>query len=210
MARIISAKCRQCRRIGEKLFIKGEKCYSQKCAMVKRNFPPGVHGAKGKGKQSDFAIQLQEKQKARKIYGVMEKQFRLTFDKAKKIQGDTGENFFKLLETRLDNVIYRLGFAKSRNQARQLVSHYHFKVNKKKINIPSFKVKEGDIIEIKETDKKLKPFVGLNEKLQKHIAPSWLNLDLSNMTGKVLHAPKEDDLKSIGVNAQMIVEFYSR
>jgi small subunit ribosomal protein S4 len=211
MGRNLDAKCKQCRRLGEKLFLKGERCYSPKCAMVKRNYPPGFHGQKGKRRQSDYGMQLAEKQKAKKQYNLLEKQFKLTFLKAKRKSGDASENLLKSLELRLDNAVYRLGFASSRIQARQLVSHGHLQVNGRKVDIPSFEVKEGDIIKIRERSKKYKFFKELSEKLsrQKDNVPSWLNLDIAEMAGKVLHEPKTGDIKA-NVNAQIIVEYYSK
>ena len=210
MARNLNAKCKQCRRAGEKLFLKGDRCKSTKCAMVKKNYPPGAHGSKRMSKQSNYGLQLAEKQKIKRQYSLLEKQFKLTFQKAKKQTGDVGKNFLKLLEQRLDNVIYKTGFAGSRNQARQLVSHNHFKVNGKKVNIPSLNLKETDIIEIKDKSKNSKIFNKLSEKLKNHVTPSWINLDVSKLSVKVLHEPKEDDLKNIKVDMQMIVEYYSK
>ena len=210
MSKNLDSKCKQCRRIGEKLFLKGDRCSTAKCAITRRNYPPGVHGPKGsRRKVSDYGLQLKEKQKAKKMYNLMEKQFRLTFEKAKKQSGDAGENLFKLLEMRLDNVVYRLGFAASRNQARELVSHGHFLIKGKKVNIPSYCVKTGDIIKIKESSKKSKQFSALGEKLKKAETPGWLNLDAKELSGKVLHAPNFDDIR-INVDARVIVEFYSR
>ncbi len=211
MGRNLDAKCKQCRRLGEKLFLKGERCYSPKCAMVKRNYPPGFHGQKGKKRQSDYGMQLAEKQKAKKQYNLLEKQFKLTFLRAKRKPGDASENFLRSLELRLDNTVYRLGFASSRTQARQLVSHGHIEVNGRKVNIPSYEVKEGDIIKIRERSKKYKFFKELLEKLvrQKDNVPGWLNLDIKELAGKVLHEPKAGDIKA-NVNAQIIVEYYSK
>jgi len=211
MGRNLDAKCKQCRRLGEKLFLKGERCYSPKCAMVKRNYPPGFHGQKGKKRQSDYGMQLAEKQKAKKQYNLLEKQFKLIFLRAKRKPGDASENFLRSLELRLDNTVYRLGFASSRTQARQLVSHGHIEVNGRKVNIPSYEVKEGDIIKIRERSKKYKFFKELLEKLvrQKDNVPGWLNLDIKELAGKVLHEPKAGDIKA-NVNAQIIVEYYSK
>jgi len=209
MAKNLDPKCKQCRREGEKLMLKGERCNSPKCAMVKKNYPPGVHGPKGRGRQSDYSLQLREKQKAKRLYNLLEKQFKITFNKANKQKGDTGENLLKILETRLDNVVYRLGFADSRSQARQLVSHGHFTVNDKKVNIPSYQVKTGDIIKIKQSSKKNKIFNNLDKKLKKVEIPSWLDFNSKELSGKVLHQPSKDDLE-MKINTQMIVEFYSR
>jgi len=209
MGRNLDPKCKQCRRLGDKLFLKGERCNSAKCGIVKRNYPPGVHGNKGRTRQTEYGLQLAEKQKALKEYRIMEKQFRLTFEKAQEQAGDTGENFLRLLESRLDNTVYRLAFTDSRDKARQLVNHGHFTVNGKLVTIPSYKIKVGDIVAIKESSKKSKVFANLSEKIKKQSVPSWLNLDAATLSGKVLNLPKKDDL-ALNLNPQMIVEFYSR
>lgn len=209
MGRDLNPRCKQCRRTGEKLFLKGERCYTAKCAMVKRNYPPGIHGPKGKSKPTEYGTELNEKQKARKQYHLLEKQFRLTFERAKKEAGNTGENFLKLLEQRFDNVIYRLGWASTRQQARQLISHGHFTINDRKVNIPSYQIKAGEVIKIKSNKKDAQPFKSLKDKLQKSEAPGWINLDKSELTAKILHAPDVNALKP-NFNMQMIVEFYSR
>ncbi|MEI8361497.1 MAG: 30S ribosomal protein S4 [bacterium] len=209
MGRNLEPKCKQCRRLGEKLFLKGDRCQSAKCGMVKRNFPPGFHGSKGRGKQTEFGMQLAEKQKALKQYRMMEKQFKLTYLKAQKMQGNKSDNFLKLLEMRLDNAIYRLGFTVSRDKARQLISHGHFTVNAQKVNIPSYSVKTGDVIAVKESSKRGKEFNTLTEKIKQVKTPSWLNLEPTKLAGKVLHAPVKEDLQT-NFNAQLIVEFYSR
>lgn len=209
MGRNIDNKCKQCRRIGEKLFLKGDRCSTPKCAMVKRNYAPGFHGPKGHKRLSGYGLQLQEKQKAKKYYGLLEKQFRLTYAKASKQQGDAGKNFLKLLEMRLDNVIYRLGWASSRSQARQLVNHGHFTVNARKTDIPSFSVKVGQVIKIKKASQNNRFFKGLDEKLKKAERPSWLNFDVKDLSAKVLHDPKETDLPQ-NINVQMIIEYYSK
>ena len=177
--------------------------------MIKRNYVPGFHGPKGRKRLSDYGTQLAEKQKAKKYYGLSEKQFHLTFDKAFKKQGDAGKNFLKALESRLDNVIFRLGFAKSRAQARQLVNHGHFTVNDRKANIPSYSVKEGQTIKIKKTSQKNPYFKNINEKLAQAERPSWLHLDVKELAGKVLHEPKDEDLPQ-NINVQMIIEYYSK
>lgn len=209
MGRNIDAKCKQCRRVGEKLFLKGDRCSSPKCAMVKRNYAPGFHGPKGRKRLSDYGLQLQEKQKAKKLYGLLEKQFRLTYAKASKKQGDAGKNFLRLLEMRLDNVIYRLGWASSRSQARQLVNHGHFTVNGRKASIPSFSVKLGETIKIKKSSLSNSFFKNLGEKLKKADRPSWLNLDVTDLSAKVLHEPKDTDLPQ-NINVPMIIEYYSK
>ncbi len=209
MGRNIDSKCKQCRRIGEKLFLKGDRCSTPKCAMVKRNYAPGFHGPKGRKRLSDYGLQLQEKQKAKKYYGLLEKQFRLTYAKASKKQGDAGKNFLRLLEMRLDNVIFRLGWAASRSQARQLVNHGHFTVNNRKTDISSFTVKLGQVIKIKKSSQANRFFKNLGEKLKKAERPSWLNFDASDLSAKVLHEPKETDLPQ-NINVQMIIEYYSK
>ncbi|MFA4942918.1 MAG: 30S ribosomal protein S4 [Patescibacteria group bacterium] len=209
MGKNLAPKCKQCRRLGEKLLLKGDRCSTPKCAMVTRNFAPGMHGPKGKKRSSDYGLQLAEKQKARKIYGLMEKQFRLTFDKARKQTGDTGKNFLKFLEMRLDNVIHHSGFGASQTQARQLVNHGHFTVNNRKVDVPSFTVKAGDVIKIKKSSFKNRFFRDLGEKMKKVELPSWLHFDASDSSVKVLHEPGENDMPK-NVNVQMIIEFYSK
>lgn len=209
MGRNIDNKCKQCRRIGEKLFLKGDRCSTPKCAMIKRNYAPGFHGPKGHKRLSDYGLQLQEKQKAKKYYGLLEKQFRLTFAKASKKQGDAGKNFLRLLEMRLDNVIYRLGWASSRAQARQLVTHGHFTVNDVKTDIPSFTVKLGQVIKIRKSSRPNRFFKNLGEKLKKAETPSWLNLEVKDLSAKALHEPKDTDLPQ-NINVQMIIEYYSK
>jgi small subunit ribosomal protein S4 len=211
MGKNLDAKCKQCRRIGEKLLLKGDRCFSAKCAMVKRNYPPGFHGPKGKKRLSDYGLQLAEKQKARKYYLLSEKQFKLAFDKAQKKGGDAGTGFLKDLEMRLDNVIYRSGMASSRGLARQLVNHGHFRVDDKKVNIPSFKVKDGQIISIKKSSLANKYFKLLTEKLKKtnEDQKSWLNLNNKDLTIKVLHEPGQQDLPA-NIKTHMIIEYYSK
>lgn len=194
------------------MFLKGERCYLPTCAMVKRNYPPGFHGQKGRKRQSDYGMQLAEKQKAKKQYNLMEKQFSLIFARAKKKSGDAGENLLKLLELRFDNVVYRLGFAASRAQARQLVSHGHFEVNGRKVSIPSYEVREGDIVKIRQQSKKYKFFKNLSEKLSRSGTmeiPSWLNLEAKELSGKVLHQPILKDIET-NINIRVIVEYYSK
>jgi small subunit ribosomal protein S4 len=211
MGRNLDPKCKQCRRIGEKLFLKGERCFSSKCAMVKRNYPPGSHGPKGKKRSSDYGLQLTEKQKARKFYGLNEKQFKISFDKSKKKDGDLGINFLEYLEMRLDNVIYRAGLAPSRSQARQIVSHGHFMINDKKVDIPSYQVKAGEVVKVRKKSKNNKYFRDLPEKLKSFASEqkSWLSVDPKNLEFKILHAPKKEDLP-LNIKTNMIVEFYSR
>ncbi|MFH1583022.1 MAG: 30S ribosomal protein S4 [Candidatus Falkowbacteria bacterium] len=209
MSKYLGPKCKLCRREGDKLMLKGERCSTAKCAVVKRNYPPGLHGPKGRARQSGYNMQLREKQKAKKIYNLMEKQFSLSFSRAIKQKGEAGENLMKILETRLDNVIYRLGFAASRAQARVLTNHGHFRVNDVKVNIPSFNVKTGDIIKIRQSSRKSKQFADLSDKLKKIEIPGWLNLDIKDLSAKVLHQPAKENFES-KINSQMIVEFYSK
>jgi len=209
MAINLGPQCKQCRREGKKLFLKGERCFTPKCAMVKRNYPPGVHGVRGKSRLTEYGLQLREKQKAKRIYGILERQFRNYYRKAIKKKGDTGEILFQFLELRLDNIIYRLGFARSRKLARQLVSHGHFLVNGKKVNIPSYELKPGDTINIRESSLKLFPFRNLSEELKKQEIPSWLSLDLKTLQGKILNKPTKEDLGEI-FDVKLIVEYYSR
>lgn len=211
MAKDINPKCKQCRRSGEKLFLKGDRCQTVKCAIIKRNYPPGCHGAKSKGRArtTDYGMQLREKQKAKKQYIMLEKQFKLTFEKAKNQPGNTGDNFLKLLESRFDNVVYRLGIASSRVQARQIVGHGHLLINNHKVNIPSYSVKTGDIIKVKSNKNNLKIFKDLAEKLKNKEIPGWLNFDSGEMAAKVLHEPDAGVMKP-NFNVQMIIEFYSK
>jgi len=209
MSKYLGAKCKLCRREGDKLMLKGERCATAKCAIVKRNYPPGLHGPKGRARQSGYNMQLREKQKAKRIYNLLEKQFSLSFARAIKQPGAAGENLLKILETRLDNVIYRLGLAPSRAQARVLAAHGHFQVNGVKVNIPSFNVKTGDIITLKKSSRNSKQFSNLAERLKKMEIPGWLNFDLKEMSAKVLGQPAAENFES-KINAQMIVEFYSK
>ena len=198
-----------CRRQGEKLFLKGERCSSAKCAILKRNFPPGAHGAKGSGRMSGYGLQLREKQKAKRLYGLMEAQFRKYYESANKAKGNSGEIMVRLLETRFDNVIFRLGFAKSRAMARQMVSHGMFNINGHKNNIPSNSVKPNDIITIDSYKTSKKIFESLREQLKKHEAPSWLLVDSEKLEGKVLSYPEGEELKQ-PFDPKFIIEFYSR
>lgn len=209
MSKNLDPKCKLCRRSGEKLFLKAERCQSAKCAIVKRNYPPGVHGAKGKSRPTDYGIQLNEKQKAKRQYILLEKQFRLTFEKAAKKPGNTGENLLKLLETRFDNVLYRLGFAANRSQARQMINHGLFTVNDKKLTIPSCILKIGDVVKVKPNKQSKTIFKNLSENIKKKEAPGWLNLNPEEMSGKVLQQPNFELVRP-NFNLQMIVEYYSR
>ncbi len=210
MSRDLYPKCKQCRRVGEKLMLKGERCNSLKCAMVKRNYPPGIHGQGKvmKSKVSEYGLQLIEKQKARKRYGMTENQFKIFFNKARKKSGKAGDNLLKLLEKRLDNVVYRAGFTESRTMARQIVNHGHFVVNDRRVDIPSYIVKEGDVIKIKANSRNKKIFKNLDKKIKQKELASWLNFNIDDMSVKVLHDPIIDDLK-LKINTRMIIEFYS-
>lgn len=208
MGKNLEPQCKQCRRAGEKLFLKGERCLSAKCGLVKRNTIPGIHGPKGRKRLSDYGTQLAEKQKAKKFYNLLEKQFYLTFEKAQKKSGDAGKNFLKLLETRLDNTVYRLGLAVSRYESRQIVSHGHITVNGKKVDIASYVVKPGDVISIRKQSVNNRFFKKILER--KNVErPSWLSWDAATKSGKVLHEPVDTDLPA-NLNVQVIIEYYSK
>jgi small subunit ribosomal protein S4 len=206
MARSLDPKCKQCRREGMKLFLKGERCLTEKCAVERRSYPPGEHG-RGRIKQSEYLLQLREKQKARRYYGILEKQFRNYYEKAAKAQGITGEALLRMLETRLDNVVYRLGFAASRAQARQIIRHGHFQVNGRRVNIPSFQVKPNDVVSLK-PGSPVEQVVRDATDLTASVA-SWLQADHDNLTGKVLKLPERTDIDT-PVQEQLIVELYSK
>ena len=206
MARYTDANCKLCRREGQKLFLKGERCYSTKCAIERRNYAPGQHGQSRK-KQSDYAMQLREKQKAKRFYGVPEVQFRNLFDKAAKKQGKTGDNLLILLETRLDNVVFRLGFAASRKEARQLVTHGHFTINGKKANLPSMEVKAGDVIKVKEKSTSSPKFKEIKE--MSITVPSWMSVDVDKLEGKVIAMPRREEIDT-PIAEHLIVELYSK
>jgi small subunit ribosomal protein S4 len=206
MARYIGPSCRLCRREGQKLFLKGERCYSTKCALDKKNYAPGQHGQSRK-KLSDYGHQLREKQKTKRFYGILETQFRNYFDKAAKRKGITGENLLIMLETRLDNTVFRMGFASSRKEARQLVLHGHFTVNGHRENIPSFTVKEGDIIKVKEKSTSSPKFKEIKE--MSISAPVWISIDVDKLEGKVLAMPRREDIDT-PVAEHLIVELYSK
>ena len=206
MARYTDANCRLCRREGQKLFLKGERCYSSKCAIEKRNFPPGQHG-QGRKKTSDYGLQLREKQKTKRFYGMQEKQFRNLFDKAERRQGKTGDNLLILLETRLDNAVYRLGFASSRKEARQLVVLGHFTVNGKKATAPAMELKAGDVIKVKEKSTNSPKFKEIKE--MSITVPSWLTVDVEKLEGKVVAMPRREDIDT-PVAEHLIVELYSK
>ncbi|NLV21588.1 MAG: 30S ribosomal protein S4 [Syntrophomonadaceae bacterium] len=209
MGRYTDSVCRQCRREGEKLFLKGDRCYSAKCAIEKRPFVPGQHGQKRRQKTSEYGLQLREKQKTKRIYGVSEKQFRNSFKKADRQAGITGDNLMILLERRLDNVVFRMGLASSRKEARQLVNHDHFTINGKKANIPSMLVKAGDFIKVKESSAGSAKFEDLKAAAAYKTPPEWLEVDVENLSGKVLALPGREQIDTV-VSEQLIVELYSR
>ncbi|MDD4801664.1 MAG: 30S ribosomal protein S4 [Syntrophomonas sp.] len=209
MGRYTESVCRQCRREGEKLFLKGDRCYSEKCSVQKRSFIPGQHGQKRRQKTSEYGLQLREKQKAKRIYGVLEKQFRNYFKKADRQKGITGENLLILLERRLDNVVFRMGMGASRKEARQLVNHDHFTINGKKANIPSMLVSVGDTIQVKPRSTESLKFQEIKANGAYKTPPEWLEVDMDNMTGKVLASPTRENV-DLTINEQLIVELYSR
>ncbi len=220
MAKTLSPVCKLCRREGEKLFLKGDRCFTPKCSFEKRDFAPGQHGrtagrggGKGKGmgtgRASDFARQLRAKQKARRIYGVMERQFRRYYDTAKSGQSLTGLTLLQILESRLDNVVFRLGFASSRSQARLLVAHGHFKVNGRRTDVPSMLLSEGDVVSVREGSSNLTYFKDLGAYTEKRTAPSWLNRDIKAMAGTLARMPERAEIDG-SLDEQLIVEYYSR
>ena len=208
MARYTGPACKLCRREGTKLFLKGDRCLSDKCAISRRNTAPGQHGAQNK-KLKEYGMQLREKQKAKRIYGVPEKQFRAYFEKANKTEGQAGENLLTLLECRLDNAVYKMGMAENRHDARQLVLHGHFTLNGKKVTIPSIIVKVGDVIAVKEASRSSAKIKGLIEALESKTAPKWIELDKTNVTAKIIAKPARDDVE-FPFEEQRIVELYSK
>lgn len=208
MARYTEAVCRQCRREGQKLFLKGDRCYTDKCAMNNRAFAPGQHG-QGRSKVSEYGQQLREKQKAKKFYGVLESQFRGYYELAERRPGQAGENLLSILESRLDNVIYRLGFAMSRAEARQMVTHGHFTVNGRKVSIPSYQVKPGMIIALKDSSRQIEKFKANVEVNASRPVPKWLEYDANNMMAKVVAAPAREDV-DLPIEEHLIVELYSK
>lgn len=209
MAKYTDSVCRLCRREGQKLFLKGDRCYTNKCAVDRRAYAPGMHGQSRGKKPTEYGIQLREKQKVRRIYGVMEKQFRGYFDKAAHQKGMTGENLLRLLERRLDNVVYRLGFASSRPEARQLVTHGHITVKGKRVDIASYLVSAGEAISIKESSKENNRIKEMAESLKDRSVPAWLSLDANILTGTVINLPSREDIQ-IPIEEHLIVEKYSR
>jgi small subunit ribosomal protein S4 len=207
MAKYTGADCRLCRREGCQLYLKGNKCYTNACTFKKRPTPPGQHGA-GRKKQSGYSVQLREKQKTKRIYGILEKQFHMYYDKADKMRGITGENMLVLIERRLDNVVYRMGYAPSRAMARQLVTHGHFNVNGKSVNVASALVKVGDVVSVKENKKSLKIWTEL--KGAKVSVPKWLSFNGDELAGKVIALPERADINDVDIKEHLIVELYSK
>jgi small subunit ribosomal protein S4 len=208
MARYTDPVCRLCRREGAKLFLKGSRCYTKKCAFERRPTPPGQHGVRRR-KVGEFGMQLREKQKVRRVYSVMERQFKNYFDAADARPGMTGENLLRMLELRLDNVVFRMGFATSRAQARQLVGHGHFSVNGRPTNIPSFQLKPGDRVEVRQSRTSRDPFKTAKETLRSHQGPEWLSVDAATLAGTVAELPRRDQMP-LDLNEQLVVEYYSR
>jgi len=209
MARYTDASCKLCRRERTKLFLKGVKCFTDKCPIESRNYPPGQHGLGRRSRTSDYLIQLREKQKIRKTYGLLEKQFRGYFEEAAKRKGITGDNLIKLLESRFDNILYRLGLAPSRKSARQIILHKHFTINGRVVNIPSYLLKPGDIIQVRDKSKKLDVIHDAMKRMKDNMLPNWLSLDKANMSGTYLQVPERADVPFIG-NEQLVVELYSK
>ena len=209
MARNLDPKCRQCRREGEKLFLKGEKCFTDKCAIEKRNFPPGQHGQRRNQRLSDYGVQLREKQKLRRIYGVLEKQFRSYYAEADRQKGITGENLLQLLECRLDNVAYRMGLGASRTEARQIVRHNSILVNGKRVNIPSYQVKPGDTVQVAEASKNQLRIKGALAAAEQRGFPEWLDVDVKALKGTFKAKPQRDELPAT-INESLVVELYSK
>jgi len=210
LARYIGPVCRQCRREGMKLYLKGERCHSEKCAIEKRNFVPGQHGKDRKAKIVGYGLQLREKQKVRRIYGVLEAQFRTVYEKAAQAKGITGDHMMSALERRLDSVIYRMGFGTSRAQSRQIVRHGHIEINGRKCDIPSALVKIGDTVAVRESSRKNPTILAARDATAHAPAPNWIDVDREGLTGKVTALPQRSDLVQIQLNEQLIVELYSK
>ncbi|RJX24021.1 MAG: 30S ribosomal protein S4 [Dethiobacter sp.] len=208
MARYTDASCRLCRREGAKLYLKGDRCYSEKCAFVRKGYPPGAHG-QGRQKISEYGMQLREKQKARRIYGILERQFRRYFEEADRRKGITGEILLQILESRLDNITYRMGLARSRTDARQLIRHGHFMVNGRKVNIPSYLTRPGDVVAVRENSKNSPFFKELAEWGAAQGTVGWLEVDRENMSGRVIRVPSREEL-DVPISEHLIVELYSR
>lgn len=209
MARYTGSLCRLCRRENLKLFLKGDRCYSDKCSFERRPYAPGQHGQKRSGKTTDYLLQLREKQKVKRIYGALEGQFRRYYYQAEKQKGITGANLLILLECRFDNMVYKMGFASSRNQARQLVRQNHFSINGKKVNIPSCQVKPGDVIEVRKDSQKVKPILDAMETVVRRGVPKWINLEKENFKATLTAIPSREDLTML-IQEQLIVELYSK
>jgi small subunit ribosomal protein S4 len=209
MARYIGPVCRLCRREGMKLFLKGERCYTEKCAIEKRNLPPGQHGRIRRSKLLGYGMQLREKQKVKRVYGVLENQFRRYFETAERTRGITGETLLQLLERRLDNVVYRLGFATSRAQARQLVRHGHFLVNGRKVDIPSYSTRQGDVVSVRASSAKNAAILHATEEVKGRGVPEWLSLEGDGLSGRVVSLPTREQI-NLPVQEQLIVELYSK
>jgi len=210
LARYIGPVCRQCRREGMKLYLKGERCHSEKCAIERRNFIPGQHGKERAKKIVGYGLQLREKQKVRRVYGVLERQFRSTFEKAALAKGITGENLMSALERRLDSVIYRMGFGTSRAQSRQIVRHGHIDVNGRKCDIPSAQVKVGDVVAVRQSSKNNPTILAARDATAHAPAPNWIDVDREGLTGRVTSLPLRSELVQIQLNEQLIVELYSK
>ena len=208
MARCIGSVCRLCRRENQKLFLKGDRCYTEKCAFDRRGYPPGQHG-QGRIKFSEYGLQLREKQKIKRMYGMLEKQFRSLFEKAERMKGITGSNLLSMLERRLDNVAYRAGFANSRSEARQLALHGHFSINGKKVNIPSMMVKKGDTLEVTQKSHSVARIGGALEGVKRREIPQWLELDAAAMTARIRDLPARDDVTA-PMEERLVVELYSK
>lgn len=209
MARYRGSLCRLCRRENMKLFLKGDRCYSDKCAFERRAFPPGQHGQRRSGKASDYRAQLREKQKVKRLYGVLEKQFRGYYARADRQKGITGTNLLVLLESRLDNIVYRMGFSSSRNQARQMVKHNHFLVNDRKVNIPSYIVRPGDVVEVREKSRNVPQILGAMETVVRRGVPNWIELEKEKFRGVLQAVPNREEL-TMPIHEQLIVELYSK
>jgi small subunit ribosomal protein S4 len=210
LARHIDAVCRLCRREGMKLFFKGERCHTEKCAIEKRNVVPGQHGKDRKPKLVGYGLQLREKQKLKRFYGLLERQFRNLFEKALRMKGVTGDNLLGMLERRLDSVAYRMGFGVSHPQSRQIVRHGHIQVNGRKVNIPSFMVKIGDVVEVREKSRNHPTILAARDATAHLPVPNWLEVDRETLKGRVIGLPKREDLVQIQVNERLIVELYSK
>lgn len=210
MATYTNPKCRLCRALSQKLFLKGERCYGQKCSVTRRAYGPGMHGSKRKkGAASEYGRQLREKKKIKSIYGILESQFRRYYQNARAQKGNTAEHLLEILETRLDNAIFRLGFANSRRMARQLIGHGHILVNGKKVDIPSYQVYTGDVIKFKDTSEKITNLKNLRQNLKKFRTPSWLELDVEKLTGKVISMPEKSEVE-LEADVLAVIDFYSR